>query len=389
MRFLRRFLKTLRSAAPQLRMSACLIVLGGLLAACASRPGPETLNARPAAVPGAKVVTIYVATSRMRVAEGGERYSDLPSESLNFAEYKISIPPSHKSGEIEYPDERPDPKTQFTVVAQRQLDRAAFLKGISRTTSGKTGDLSIFVHGFNTNLPEAIFRRAQLTADMGTADNEVSVLFSWPSAGGISGYLADKAGATASRDQLTELLTMVVRQRPTGEIALIGHSMGGWLVGEALRQLKLVGRQAVLDRLKVVLAAPDIDGLVFIAQMDVIGRMRQPMTILVSKKDIALSVSSFIAQDPLRIGQLDIHDPRVQEGARQTNIQIIDISDVKSDDTFHHNGFGSLAVYYPQLRKQEEKGRILSGRGGVYVFDAVARTLIAPFRLANKAAASH
>jgi esterase/lipase superfamily enzyme len=387
MRFLRQFLTILRSAAPLLRMVACLIVLGGLLAACASRPGPETLNARPASIPGAKVVTIYVATSRTRIVEAGERYSDLPSETLNFAEYKISIPPSHKSGEIEYPDAHPDPKTQFTVVAERSLDRAAFLKGISRTASGKTGDISIFVHGFNTNLPEAIFRRAQLTADMGVADDEVSVLFSWPSTGSISGYLADKAGATASRDQLTELLTMVVRQRPTGEIALIGHSMGGWLVGEALRQLKLVGRQEVLDRLKVVLAAPDIDGLVFIAQMDVIGRMRQPMTILVSKRDLALSFSSFISQDPLRIGQLDIHDPRVQEGAKQTNIQIIDISDVKSEDSFHHNGFVSLAVYYPELRKQEAKGQLLSGKGGVYVFDAVAQTLIAPFRLATRAAA--
>ena len=332
------------------------------------------------------MLTIYVATSRTRIVEAGERYSDLPSETLNFAEYKISIPPSHKSGEIEYPDAHPDPKTQFTVV-ERSLDRAAFLKGISRTASGKTGDISIFVHGFNTNLPEAIFRRAQLTADMGVADDEVSVLFSWPSTGSISGYLADKAGATASRDQLTELLTMVVRQRPTGEIALIGHSMGGWLVGEALRQLKLVGRQEVLDRLKVVLAAPDIDGLVFIAQMDVIGRMRQPMTILVSKRDLALSFSSFISQDPLRIGQLDIHDPRVQEGAKQTNIQIIDISDVKSEDSFHHNGFVSLAVYYPELRKQEAKGQLLSGKGGVYVFDAVAQTLIAPFRLATRAAA--
>ncbi len=275
-------------------------------------------------------------------------------------------------------------------MGEEVLDRATFLKRITARTKGKHGELSIFVHGFNTNLPEAVFRQAQLTADADDPeDNDVSVLFAWPSAGSISGYLADKATATASRDQLTDLLTMAVQARPTGEITVIGHSMGGWLTSEALRQLKLTGQQAVLDRLKVVLAAPDIDGIVFLAQMQKIGRMKKPMTILVSKDDIALSVSSFISLDQMRIGQLDISDPRVQAGAKEANIQFIDISGVETDDTFKHNGFAALAAIYPEMKKQGDKGGdvLRLSQAGVFVFDAVGRTLTAPFALGSRLAA--
>lgn len=377
----------------RVRVPAALLVLSfvTLLSACASRPGPEALDPRAATVPGAKIVTVYLATSRERVGPGLNRYNDIPSETLNFAEYKVSIPPNHTPGQIEYPDTRPDPRKAFTVVGEEVLDRATFLKRMTARSKGKQGDLSIFVHGFNTNLPEAVFRQAQLTADADDPEaNDVSVVFAWPSAGSISGYLADKATATASRDQLTDLLTMAVQARPTGEITVLAHSMGGWLTSEALRQLKLTGKQAVLDRLKVILAAPDIDGIVFLAQMQKIGRMRKPMTILVSKDDIALSVSSFISLDQMRIGSIDVNDPRVQAGAKEVNIQFIDISSVETDDTFKHNGFAALAAVYPEMKKQSNKGgdALRLGQAGVFVFDAVGRTLIAPFALGRRLAAS-
>ncbi len=375
------------------RMSGIALVLFSLMliSACASRPGPQSLDPRVANVPGAKIVTFYLATSRERVGPGPNSYNDIPSETLNFAEYRVSIPPVHKPGLIEYPGDRPDPRTAFTVVSVEVLDRATFLSRIGSRARGKQGDLGIFVHGFNTNLAEAVFRQAQLAADANDPElNDVSVLFAWPSAGSISGYLADKATATASRDQLTDLLGMAVKARPTGEVTLIAHSMGGWLSSEALRQLKLTGQQAVLDRLKVVLAAPDIDGIVFLAQMQKIGRMKKPMTILVSKDDLALSVSSFISLDQMRIGSIDISNPRVQAGAKEVNIQFIDISSVKTDDTFKHNGFAALAAIYPEMRKQSDKGgdALRLGQAGVFVFDAVGRTLTAPFTIGRRLAAS-
>lgn len=46
--------------------------------------------------------------------------------------------------------------------------------------------------------------------------------------------------------------------------------MGAWLTVEALRQLRLARNDAAINRLNVILAAPDIDVDVFRSQMEVI-----------------------------------------------------------------------------------------------------------------------
>lgn len=375
---------TARGHAPAALRRLAALVLIALLSACASRPGPRSLDASLVAAPGARIVTIYLATSRQRLAPGVNRFSDVPSEQLSFAAYRISIPPKHKVGQIEYPSQRPDPTKEYVVVEERPLDRAAFERAVAEASRPANAQSGIFVHGYNTNLPEAVFRAAQLTADSGSADSGASVLFSWPSTGSFSGYLADKAAAMASRDQLTDLLTLVTRVSGRKPVLLAGHSMGGFLIAESLRQLRLTKRDAVLAKLKVVLAAPDIDGKVFVSQMNVIGAMRHTMTILVSKDDLALAVSSFLAQDSMRVGLLDVNDPVIQRAAKEANVQIIDITGVKSQDEFGHNGFASLATYYPALKKQGDQGASLRlDTAGTFVFNAVAQTLTAPLTIGN------
>ena len=81
--------------------------------------------------------------------------------------------------------------------------------------------------------------------------------------------------------------------------------MGGLLTVEALRQLRLTGQDRVLDRLQVVLAAPDIDADVFRAQMNVVGPMEMPLIVLVSPDDRALLVSQRLAGQHERVGALD------------------------------------------------------------------------------------
>ncbi len=66
-----RFLSATISDALSARMGGIAFALFSalLLAACASRPGPETLDARAAAnIAGAKIVTLYLATSRQRIS---------------------------------------------------------------------------------------------------------------------------------------------------------------------------------------------------------------------------------------------------------------------------------------------------------------------------------
>ncbi len=87
----------------------------------------------------------------------------------------------------------------------------------------------------------------------------------------------------------------------------------------------------VLNRLRVIMAAPDIDEGVFTAQLDVIGRMRTPITVLVAPDDRALQVSSFLGAGN-RVGALDARNPEVAEAAKRNGVAIVDISSLEPTD---------------------------------------------------------
>src|SRR5215831_18910422 len=330
------------------------MLLTTLLAGCATRPGPELLNPAQASTPGARVVTVYVATTRARQKPDSNVFTNSHSRELNYAAFRISIPPEHRAGNIEWPTSTPDPVLSFATVQQKALDKRTFEQLIAVRSGARPVKAGVFIHGFNTNFQEALFRLAQMAVDADVAG--APILFAWPSEAKLTGYVADKDAVTASRDQLAEVLKMLARDSAVGDVTVIAHSMGAWLTVEALRQLRLAHDDAVISRLRIVLAAPDIDVDVFRTQMAVIGPLSPPMTVLVSRDDIALSVSSHIAGDRPRLGMIDVDDPRVQEAAVKARLEIIDVSSVKAPDRLHHDRFASLAALYPRLAATEANG---------------------------------
>jgi esterase/lipase superfamily enzyme len=353
------------------------MLLAGGLAGCA-RPGPDVLTPTLTTVPGAKIATVYTATTRARAVPGSNIYTSFRSGALNYGEFKISLPPGHQPGNIEWPAGPSDPAVSFATVQQSVLDRTTFER---RTGASEKGvKVGIFVHGFNTNFQEALYRVAQLKADSHVEG--VPVLFAWPSEAKITGYLADKDAVTYSRDQLVDLMSMLARNRNVGSITVFAHSMGGWLTVEALRQLRVSGNDAVLNRLKVVLAAPDIDVDVFCSQIEVIGPLPTPLTVLVSRDDLALRLSSRIADRHQRLGALDIDDPRVQEIVAKDRIEIIDISSLKAPDPLRHDRYAAFAALYPRLAAMGGGHEL--GRAGAFVLDSMGATLAAPFSMTGR-----
>lgn len=353
-----------------------------LQTACADRPGPDVLQSPSASASGARTVTIYVATTREHDPEDTRAFSSGRAAQVSYAEYKISIPPAHKPGNIEWPTRRVDPAKDFAVTAYRELGPTDFAREVAKPINGAPRDVGVFVHGFNTNFQESLFRMAQMTADA-NIDGGASVLFAWPSEGQLSGYISDKDAVTYSRDQLAGLLAMLAKMRTRGDITVIGHSMGGWLTTEALRQLRLTGQNDVLARLHVILAAPDIDVDVFKAQVEVIGPLSPPMTILVSRDDLALRASEFLTGERPRIGKLDVTDPRVEEATKKAGIQIVDISELDAPDDMKHGRFFEMATLYPKLSSLNQPKSSLR-QTGAFVLNAVGATLSSPFVLAGK-----
>ena len=366
----------------RVRLSRPLVLFGlaMMLGGCVSRPTEAVLRPVPVTSAQDHQVTVYVVTTRSPTKDG-IGFSSGKSFETRYMAYTISIPPSHKPGQIEYPGRKPDPQTAFTVVKTQSYSRPAFLAEVkARRTPDQ--DIGVFVHGYNYNFQESLFRLAQITADAHKA--QLPVLFAWPSAAEVTGYLADKDSAAFSRDQLAQLLEDLSRSNGS-EVSVLGHSMGGWLTMEALRQMRLAGHDGELNRLLVVLAAPDIDINLFRMQLKDVGRLNKPIILLVSQDDRALAFSAFLADDQ-RVGAVDINDPRVQAAAKEANVQIVDISDLASDDPANHSRFAELAASYPKLKADSRKAGFL--QAGVFVFNSVGQTLVAPLRIAGHAAAA-
>lgn len=334
---------------------------------CATRPDPRVLASVMETAPqGSQEVRVYAATTRSR-QPGDTRYTDGLSAATNYGVFDISLPPNHKAGEIEWPSGKPDPRTSFAVLDQKVLDREAFLRSV--VTEPAKGDTGVFIHGYNTSFEEAVFRLAQMAVDADLGG--VPILFAWPSQASLTGYLTDREAVTASRDNLTALLIQLAERLGPKKTTVFAHSMGAWLLMEALRQMKLQGRDDLLSRLNVFLAAPDIDEGVFQAQLAVIGKMRTPMTIFVSRDDVALRLSSFLAGNRRRIGSLDITNPAVVDAARKNGVRIIDISQLNARDNLNHDRYAALAG----IQRRAGIGRTnhpLLGGAGAFMFDITA-----------------
>lgn len=363
-----------RRSRPILSVIAALLVML-TLTACATRPSSAVLQPMDVAAPGTRTVTVYVTTTRSPDRDG-LGYGDGKARETHYLEYTISIPPGHKPGNIEYPALKPDPQKSFVVVGRRVLAKPAFLAAVA---ARKYKEVGVFVHGFNYSFQESLLRLAQMSAD--SQVDGVPILFAWPSSAAVTGYVADKEAATYSRDALASLLTDLAQMRFTRRI-VFGHSMGGWLTIESLRQLRLSGQGQVLDRLTVVLAAPDIDVDVFRKDVETIGRLPTPMTVLVSSDDRALKVSSFLSRDR-RVGALDVKDPEVEAAARRFNIAIVDISELQASDSLNHDRYVTLASAYGHLGANGQPNGFQ--RAGAFVFNTVGATISSPFALASTA----
>lgn len=358
-----------------------IIMMVFLLAGCTTRPGVETLVPVAATTAGAKLVTVLVATDR---APDGPKQVGYGSgrASLRYEELTVSVPPGHQPGRIEWSRTRPhDPAASFVVVRRQWLDEAAFKRRVAEHSKG-TRLTGVFVHGYNYSLQDAVFRVAQLGADVTSA--ATPILFSWPSDAAVAGYIADRDAAMYARDDLVHVLASLSTVSTNRKIAVIGHSMGGWLVMEALRQLRLQGRGEVIARLEVALAAPDIDIDVFCKQLAVVGHLEPPLTILVSIDDRALDVSRRLAGNRPRVGAIDVTDPNLQAVAEQLNIRIIDISSAKASDPSRHDRFVYFAAMEgPRLRDGADMLGSLQ-KTGAYVFNTTGATVSSPFTLAGR-----
>lgn len=286
-----------------MRSSRCLWMLA-LVAVASCAPRGEITIAPEAASVGT-VREVFLATSR-GATDPTERFGSDRAAQMSFAHYNISIPPDRESGSIAYPDgDKIDPQKDFLTVDEKTYpDSAAFKAELGRALrrSGKSEQAVVFVHGFNNNYAEGLYRAAQMTYDLNVASTLVH--FSWPSLANPLGYLHDRDSTLFSRDALETLLADV-DAAGASDIVLIAHSMGSLIAMESLRQMALQGKSRTLAKISmVILISPDIDVDVFRSQMAAIPKPPQPFVIFGSPQDRALQLSARITGMRERLGNL-------------------------------------------------------------------------------------
>lgn len=289
---------------------------------------------------GTMYLPMLVATTRRAIAADrpGFRFGTTDANELSWGHAQVAVPSYRVRAEGEVPragsGANPDPRREMFMTSLVPADSARFLQRVMEDLARtRSREILVFVHGYNSSFEESAVRLAQIVADMGF--DGTAVLFSWPSAGALTGYVRDQQTARNTGWHLLRLLRDQLPHAGADRIHVIAHSMGSEVLGKAL---SLVERADSLPRFgQVIMAAPDVDARVFGREILPLLRERADgVTLYASSDDEALRASR-VLNGVWRLG-LGGDSLTVFEG-----MTTVDASRVRGD-ALGHTLFGNAAL---------------------------------------------
>ena len=256
----------------------------------------------PVEPPGTAYSSIRVlyATDRQETKDVGvrRRYSGQRSITgkLVYGVCDVTIPRAHELGQLEDATSYTVLDVEKHIIVQKieGLDSSGFFRLLNNESRRRHSDeILVFIHGFNVNFYDAVRRTAQMAYDL--KFQGVPILYSWPSHGALSQYVADIDGADWSATHLKEFLLTLSTQSEHKRIHIIAHSMGSRVLMRALESLS--GQHIGKRFNQVILAAPDIDAGIFIDLARALSETARRITLYASSNDRALMLAR-----SLRIG---------------------------------------------------------------------------------------
>lgn len=235
-----------------------------------------------------------------------------------------------------------------------------------RLATAPTGQVLLFVHGFNETFATAAYTAADLCHFLGRS--HVCALFTWPSSAGgnpLFSYEKTTESALYSVGHLKKTLRTLARTPGVRGIQLLAHSRGAAVALLAIRELSIeaiaAGEEpAEAMRLEnLVLLSPDVDSDVASQQLAIFasdpgmtarwseGRLprflRGRFTVYSSPSDRALGLSRWLFGSNARVGQLQPKD--FSEASREVfaaagNVDLI-VYEGERTDFFGHSYFQS------------------------------------------------
>jgi esterase/lipase superfamily enzyme len=248
----------------------------------------------------------------------------------------------------------------------RRSDAALQAEVERRLRFAPSGEVVLYVHGFNETFATAAYTAAELCHFFGR--EHVCAFFAWPasSAGNpLISFTSTTESALYSVSHLKRTVRTLARTPGVEGIHLLAHSRGTALLLNALRELSIEaiaagespGETFKLENL--VLMSPDIDVDVAQQQLEIFASdpdlmtrwrssqlpkfLRGRFTIYASPEDRALRLAQWLFRSKHRVGQLspaDVSDTTQDYFAKIGNIDII-VFEGKRTDYFGHSYFES------------------------------------------------
>jgi esterase/lipase superfamily enzyme len=286
------------------------------------------------------VVPVFYGTDRVRKDEPKRAvYTSDRARKLELGRALVTVPKTHQVPNIERPfairipylnvtiyEQAEDPKQHFTVQELKALDREEFI-ALARARIGGSDAFKdqavVFVHGYNTEFDYALFRTAQMAYDL--KFDGAALLYSWPSASGLTGYYYDRESSEQAEPYLRDFIELVVKDTGAKSVSVIAHSMGNVPL---LRVLQALGPSLPPGvRLnQVILAAPDVDRNLFENLAANLRQYGNGITLYCSANDRAMEAARRVAGGIPRAGDVPTEGPLVIAG-----IDTIDITQTSSD----------------------------------------------------------
>ncbi|MHC4989912.1 MAG: alpha/beta hydrolase [Planctomycetota bacterium] len=207
-----------------------------------------------------------------------------------------------------------DPDITEAEVRHRWLQCARDAQEIldDRLRAAGSGDVFVYVHGFNNTFADAAMTLAELWHFLGRPG--VAILYSWPAAtAGVFGYNPDRESSEYTVSHFKQLIQVVAGSAEVERIHLIAHSRGTEVLASALRELHIHHNAAGLDtseELKLenaLMIAADIDQEVADQRFgaESVWQAARHTTFYTSVQDTALDFASNMFKSRRRMGQLD------------------------------------------------------------------------------------
>jgi esterase/lipase superfamily enzyme len=245
-----------------------------------------------------------------------------------------------------------------TIALQSEVQR--------RLKAAPSGEIVLYVHGFNETFATAAYTMAELCHFFGRT--HVCGLFTWPASSTgnpLISFASTTESATYSVGHLKKTIRTLARTPGVEGLHLLAHSRGSALLLNAIRELcieAIAAGASPSEALKfenLVLMSPDIDAAVARAQIEIFASdpdlmtpwrspelpkfLRGRFTIYASPEDRALWLSKILFRSKFRLGELspdDISDTTRDYFAKFGNVDII-VFEGKRTDFFGHSYFAS------------------------------------------------